>query len=135
MKKCLFGCFLGLAWGASAFAQDIRLGKVYSKAIRPDCTRYEYVFSAYNNTQHRLNLIGYAILLDDKKSLIDKRFVSFETAAGKTSTTSIESSIAPRTAPDPGKACYWQLTMQDNAFRRPLVIEGEVWAQCVHKDR
>jgi hypothetical protein len=134
MKRCLFGCILGFALCATALAQNVRLSIVYSKAIRPDATRFEYVFSAYNNTDHRLNLIGSAILLDDKRNIVDKRFVSFETPAGKTGTNSIESSFAPRTAPEPGKVCFWRLALQDNAFRRPLVIEGEVWAQCVHKD-
>ena len=134
MKRCLLGCILGLALCATALAQDIRLNIIYSKAIRPDATRFEYVFSAYNNTEHRLNLLGYVILLDQKRNVIDKRFVSFETPAGKTSTNSIESNLAPRTAPEPGKVCYWRLALQDNAFRRPLVYEGEIHAQCLHKD-
>lgn len=135
MKRCLFGCILGLALCATALAQDIRLNVIYSKAIRPDYTRFEYVFSAYNNTPHRLNLIGYVNLLDEKGNTIDKRFVSFETPAGKTSTNSVESNFAPKTAPEPGKVCYWRLALQDNSFRRPLMIEGEIRAQCVHKGR
>jgi hypothetical protein len=134
MKSLLFGCILGLALCATALAQDIRLGLIYFKTIKPGTIRFEYVFSAYNNTQHRLNLVGYAILLDEKRNIIDKRFVSFETPAGKTSKTSIESNFAPVTAPQPGKVCYFQLAMEDNSFRRPLVVEGGVRAQCVHKN-
>ncbi|HEX6564164.1 MAG TPA: hypothetical protein VF020_07765 [Chthoniobacterales bacterium] len=133
MKKYLLGCTLGLALCATGFAQNIRLSKIYSKAIRPDCTRFEYVFSANNNTRHRLNLIGYACLLDADMNIIDKRFVSFETPAGKNSECSIESHTAPITAPDPGEAHYFRLDMQDNAFRRPLIIEGEIKITSVHK--
>jgi hypothetical protein len=133
MKKYLLGCILGLALCASGLAQDIRLSKIYSMAIRPDCTRFEYVFSAYNNTRHRLNLIGYACLLDANMKIIDKRYVSFETPAGKTTENSVESHCAPVTSPDPGQACYFRLDMQDNAFRRPLIIEGEVKIPSVTK--
>jgi hypothetical protein len=135
MKKYLLGCTLGLALCATGFAQNIRLAKIYSKAIRPDCTRFEYVFSANNHTRHRLNLIGYACLLDADMKIIEKRFVSFETPPGKTSESSIESHCAPVTAPDPGEARYFRLDMQDNAFRRPLIIEGEVKIPSVPKAR
>ena len=126
MKKYLLGCSLGLALCATGLAQDIRLSKIYSKAIRPDCTRFEYVFAAYNNTRHRLNLIGFACLLDADMKVIDKRYLSFETPAGKTTEASIESHTAPVTAADPGQAYYFRLDMQDNAYRRPLIIEGEI---------
>jgi hypothetical protein len=133
MKSYLLGCILGLALCVSGLAQDIRLSKIYSKVIRPDCTRFEYVFSAYNNTHHRLNLIGYACLLDADMKILDKRFISFETPAGKTSENSIESHTVPVTAPDPGEARYFRLDMQDNAFRRPLIIEGEIKIPSVRK--
>jgi hypothetical protein len=133
MKKYLLGCILGLALCATGFAQNIRLSKINEMAIRPDCTRYEYIFSAHNNTHHRLNLIGYACLLDADMQIIDKRFVSFETPAGKTSECSMESHTAPVTSPNPGEAHYFRLDMQDNAFRRPLIIEGEIKIPSVNK--
>jgi hypothetical protein len=133
MKRCLLGCILGLALCGTGWAQNIRLSKIYSKAIRPDCTRFEYVFSAYNNTRHRLNLIGYACLLNADMQVVDKRFVSFETPAGKTTENSIESHCVPVTAPDPGDIHYFRLDLQDNAFRRPLIIEGEIKIPSVNK--
>jgi hypothetical protein len=134
MKRWLLGCILGLSLSGIGWAQNIRLSKIYSRAIRPDCTRFEYVFSAYNNTRHRLNLIGYACLLDADMQIIDKRYVSFETPPGKTSENSIESHCVPVTAPDPGEVRYFRLDMQDNAFRRPLIIEGEIKIPSVHRE-
>ena len=127
MKKYLVGCILGLALCATGVAQDIRLSKIYSKAIRPDCTRFVYVFSAKNNTHHRLNLVGFAVLLDAKMNALDQRYVSFETPAGQASDCSIESDLAPVYCEEmPGKTCFFKLKLEDNALRRPLEYMGEI---------
>jgi hypothetical protein len=127
MKKYLVGCILGLALCATGFAQDIRLSKIYSKAIRPDCTRFVYVFTAKNNTRHRLNLVGFASLLDAKQNSLDQRYVSFETPAGQTSECAIESDLPPVYCEEmPGKTCFFKLKLEDNALRRPLEYIGEI---------
>jgi hypothetical protein len=131
MKRYLTCSLLYLALSAVGFGQQITLRQIYSKAIRPDYTRYEYVFSAKNNTHHRLNLVGFAILLDAQNNELDKRYVSFETQAGKSSDSSIESDLAPIFCEEkPGKACFFKLSLEDNAMRRPLeinlTIKGEI---------
>lgn len=127
MRKYLVGCSLGLALCATGLAQDIRLSKIYSKAIRPDCTRFVYVFSAKNNTRHRLNLVGFAILLDAQMNALGQRYVSFETPAGQTGECSIESDLAPVYSDEvPGKTCFFKLKLEDNALRRPLEYMGEI---------
>jgi hypothetical protein len=127
MRKYLVGGLLGLALCGTGLAQDIRLTKIYSKAIRPDCTRFVYVFSAKNNTHHRLNLVGFAILLDAKMNAVDQRYVSFETPAGQSSDCSIESNLPPVYCEEmPGKTSFFKLKLEDNALRRPLEYMGEI---------
>jgi len=134
MKNLLVGCILGLALCATGLAQDIRLTKIYSKAIRPDCTRFVYIFSAKNNTRHRLNLVGFANLLDAKQNSLDQRYVSFETPAGQTSECAIESDLAPVYCEEiPGKTCFYRLKLEDNALRRPLEYIGEIKGQITPK--
>jgi hypothetical protein len=134
MRKYLVGGILGLALCATGLAQDIRLSKIYSKAVRPDCTRFVYVFSAKNNTRHRLNLVGFVILLDAKMNALDQRYVSFETPAGQTSDCSIESDLAPVYCDEvPGKTCFFKLKLEDNALRRPLQYMGEIKGPITHK--
>jgi hypothetical protein len=134
MRKFLIGCSLGLALCATGLAQDIRLSKIYSKAIRPDCTRFVYVFSAKNNTRHRLNLVGFAILLDAKMNPLGQRYVSFETPAEQTSDCSIESDLAPVYCDEvPGKTCFFKLKLEDNALRRPLEYMGEIKGPITRK--
>jgi hypothetical protein len=134
MKKYLVGCILGLALCATGLAQDIRLSKIYSKAIRPDCIRFVYVFSAKNNTRHRLNLVGFGQLLNAKMDALDQRYVSFETPAGQTSECAIESDLAPVYCEEmPGKACFYKLKLEDNALRRPLEYMGEIKGPITRK--
>jgi hypothetical protein len=134
MQRYLVGSILGLALCATGLAQDIRLSKVYSKSVRPDCTRFVYVFSAKNNTRHRLNLVGSAILLDAQMNPLDQRYVSFETPAGQTSDCSIESDEAPVYCDEvPGKACFFKLKLEDNALRRPLEYQGAIKGPITHK--
>jgi hypothetical protein len=129
MKRYLICSLLYLTLATIGFAQQIQLRQIYSKAIRPDRVRFEYVFSAKNNTRHRFNLVGSALLLDAQLNVLDHRFVSFETPAGKTSDCSIESDLAPVYCDEiPGKACYFRLKLQDNALRRPLEIDGTIKA-------
>jgi hypothetical protein len=135
MKRYLICSLLYLTLAAIGFAQQIQLQQIYSKAIRPDCTRFEYVFSAKNNSRHRLNLVGTAILLDAQMNVLDHRFVSFETAAGQTSDCSIESDLAPVYCNEiPGKALYFKLKLQDNALRKPLEIDGTIKAPISPKE-
>jgi hypothetical protein len=134
MRKYLVGCSLGLALCATGLAQDIRLSKIYSKAIRPDCTRFVYVFSAKNNTRHRLNLVGFAILLDAQMNALGQRYVSFETPAGQTTDCSIESDLAPVYCDEvPGKTCFFKLKLEDNALRSPLEYMGEIKGPITRK--
>lgn len=135
MRKYLVGCVLGLALCATGLAQDIRLTKIYSKPIRPDCIRFEYVFSAKNNTRHRLNLVGFAILLDAKMNPLGQRYLSFETPAGQTTDCSIESDLAPAYSEEvPGKTYFFRLKLEDNALRRPLQYEGEIKGPITRKE-
>jgi hypothetical protein len=134
MKRYLICSLLYLALSAVGFAQQITLRQIYSKAIRPDCARYEYVFSAKNDTRHRLNLVGFAILLDAQNNTLDKRYVSFETQPGKSSDSSIESDLAPIYCEEkPGKACFFKLSLEDNAMRRPLEINGTIKGEITRK--
>src|SRR5260370_4226865 len=111
MKRYLICSLLYLALSAVGLAQQITLRRIYSKATRPDCTRYEYVFSANNNTRHRLDLVGFAILLDAQNNTLDKLYVSFETPPRKSSDSSIESDLAPiYCEAKPGKACFFTLS-------------------------
>jgi hypothetical protein len=127
MNRYLICPLFYLTLGTIGFAQQIQLQQIHSRAIRPDCIRFEYVFSAKNNSHHRLNLVGNAILLDAEMNVLDQRFVSFETAAGQTSDCTIESDLAPVYCEAiPGKASYFKLKLQDNALRRPLEIEGKI---------
>jgi hypothetical protein len=134
MKSFSFGCAVFLACCAIGSAQDIRLRAIFSKAIRPDCIRFEYEFSAKNNTRHRLNLVGFAILLDAEMNVLDRRFVSFETPVGQTSDCSIESDLAPVYSDEvPGKACFVKLKLEDNALRRPLEYQMAIKGPITHK--
>jgi hypothetical protein len=135
MKRYLFFSLPYLTLATIGFAQEIQLRQIYSKAIRPDCVRFEYVFSAKNETRHRLNLVGSALLLDAQRHVLDHRFVSFETAAGQTSDSSIESSLAPVYCVEiPGKAFYFRLKLQDNALRKPVEIDGTIKAPISPKE-
>ncbi len=134
MKKYLICSLLYLALSAVGFAQQITLRKIYAKALRPGSVRFEYVFSAKNNTRHRLNLVGFAILLDAQNNVLDKRYLSFETQPGKTSDSSIESDLAPIFSEEkPGKACFFKLSLEDNAMRRPLEIHGAIKGEITQK--
>jgi hypothetical protein len=129
MKRYLACSLLCLTFPVIGFAQQIHLRQVYSKAFRPDYIRFEYVFSAKNDSRHRLNLVGTAILLDAQMNALDQRFVSFETPPGQTSDCSIESGFAPVYCQSvPGKTFYFRLKLQDNALRRPLEIDGTIKA-------
>jgi len=135
MNRFLICSFLYLTLAAIGFAQQIQLRQIYSKSIRPDCMRFEYVFSAKNDSHHRLNLVGTALLLDDKMHVLDHRFVSFETPAGQTSDCSIESDLGPVYSDEiPGKTFYFRLKLQDNALRRPLEIDGTIKAPISRKE-
>ena len=134
MKRYLICSLLYLTLAAIGFAQQIQLRQIYSKAIRPDCIRFEYVFSAKNSTRHRLNLVGYAILLDAQMNALDQRYVSFETPAGQASDCSIESDLAPVYCDEiPGKACFFKLKLEDNSLRKPLEIQGAIKAPITRK--
>jgi hypothetical protein len=134
MKRCLICSLLYLTLATIDFAQQIQLRQIYSKAVRPDCLRFEYVFSAKNDSRHRLNLVGTAILLDAQMNMLDRRFVSFETPAGQSSDCSIESDLAPVYCDEiPGKACFFKLKLEDNALRRPLEIHGAIKAPITPK--
>jgi hypothetical protein len=135
MNRYLICSFLYLTLATIGVAQQIQLRQIYSKAIRPDCIRFEYVFSAKNNSRHRLNLVGTAILLDAQMNPLDQRFVSFETPAGQTSDCSIESDHAPVYFDEiPGKTFYFRLKLQDNALRKPLEIDGTIKAPISRKE-
>jgi len=135
MNRYLICSLLYLTLATIGFAQQILLRQIYSKTIRPDCVRFEYVFSAKNNTRHRLNLVGSALLLDAQMHVLDHRFVSFETPPGKTSDCSIESDLAPIYCEEtPGKTFYFRLKLQDNALRRPLEIDGTIKAPITPKE-
>ena len=135
MNRYLICPLFYLTLGTIGFAQQIQLQQIHSRAIRPDCIRFEYVFSAKNNSHHRLNLVGTAILLDAQMHLLDQRYVSFETPAGQTSDCSMESDLSPVYYDQmPGKAVYFKLKLQDNALRRPLEIDGTIKAPISPKE-
>ena len=135
MNRYLICPLFYLTLGTIGFAQQIQLQQIHSRAIRPDCIRFEYVFSAKNDSRHRLNLVGSAILLDAQMNVLDHRFVSFETPSGQTSDCSIESNVAPVYCDEvPGKSFYFKLKLQDNALRKPLEIDGTIKGPISRKE-
>jgi hypothetical protein len=136
MNRFLTICVFSLTWCTISVAQQIALKEIYPKTIRPDYTRFEYVFSANNDTRHRLNLVGYACLLDAKKNIIDRRFVSFETRPGNVSDCSIESDLAPVAfSENPGRVSFYRLYLRDNAMRKSLELDGDVTAPITQKQQ
>ena len=74
---------------------------------------------------------------DDGKAAanLEKHGVSFETATGQTSDSSIESDLAPVYCDEtPGKAFYFRLKLQDNALRKPVEIDGTIKAPISPKE-
>jgi hypothetical protein len=134
MKKwaLVFFCIIGASSGA--LAQQIQLKVIYQKAIRPDYTRYEYVFSVHNDTPHRLRLFANVCLLDASDKVLDERFMNFETLPGTSSTDSIESDCGPagsETAKTP--ALSYRLLIRDDAMNTTSQKEGNLDAPIVNE--
>ena len=123
----------------AARAQEIKLVTVYRKTISADYTRYEYVFSTTNHTRHRLNLSADVSLLDAKNDPLDTRFIFFEARPGDSQTSSIESDVAPTSAPGGAPAqgaCFYRLNVRDHAHSRSYEKGGVVaGVAVVHKQR
>jgi hypothetical protein len=134
MNRCVIISLMFLVRCAIAHAQEITLTEIHPMAIRPDYTRFEYVFSAKNTTSYRLNIVGCAALLGPGKNVIDQRFVTFETRAGKVSTCSIESDVAPESfSESPGPARFYRLALRDNSTKKSLDVDGDLIAPITEK--
>jgi hypothetical protein len=134
MNSCVVISLIFLVRCAIAHAQEITLSEIHPMAIRPDYTRFEYIFSAKNNTPHRLNIVGYAALLDPGKNVMDQRFVTFETRPGAVSACSIESDIAPESfSENPGPARFYRLALRDNSTKKSLNVDGDLVAPIAER--
>lgn len=115
--------------------QPIKLVKIYRWTIRPDYTRYEYVFSTTNHKPHRLNLAADVSLLNPDKNEVGTGFIYFETPPGKTATNSIEADAPPISSGDSAReASEYRLEVRDHAMTKRYDEEGSVaGVPVVHK--
>jgi hypothetical protein len=126
MKRFAIICTLLLCSLSALVAQEIKLQSINYRTYGGR-VRYVYNFALMNSTQRRMNIVGYASLLDADKNVLEKRFIIFDPRPGTLGKDSVESFYGPVPSPSqPRTVSFYKLNFRDDSHHKNFEREGSV---------